>query len=89
MSALLVPIGPILYHAQENKHWQKGCTNKCFLIAKGGPAGCKLELLVTLLKKKQIIIKKSKFVAIFNFGYKYGDKLEDIYIALKLILLRA
>lgn len=33
--------------------------------------------------------KQSKFVAIFNFGYEYGEKLEDIYIALKLILLRA
>lgn len=33
--------------------------------------------------------KQNRFVAIFNFGYEYGDKLEDIYIALKLILLRA
>lgn len=29
---------------------------------------------------------QSKFVAIFNFGYEYEDKLEDVYIALEIIL---
>lgn len=36
--------------------------------------------------KKSKQKNQSKFVAIFNFGYEYEDKLEDVYIALKIIL---